>query len=101
MSMMMLAVADPDISTFALGWGKWFIRLSFLGATIALVAPFVVAAIEAIKKKKSGERAFSAITDASTFLEALKGVLEALSKLPAWIAIYLAGYALLWLAMKP
>jgi hypothetical protein len=40
--------------------------------------------------------------DAVKVLEALKAVLEALKGLPAWIAIFLAGLALLWMAgQKP
>jgi hypothetical protein len=43
----------------------------------------------------------TAIADADSwarFLEALAKLLETLTKLPAWVAIFLAGLALLWIA---
>lgn len=40
----------------------------------------------------------AAAVDPVELLEALKGLLEALKGLPAWIAIFLAGLALLWIA---
>jgi hypothetical protein len=35
---------------------------------------------------------------ASSFLESLKGVIEALANAPSWFAVFLSGCALIWLA---
>ena len=96
MSTMILVAANPDITGFALGWGKAFIRLSFAGALLSLA----VIAYDAFKPRKDDRRDRGA-DSTSAILTALAAVLEALGKLPAWVAIYLAGFALLWLSGQP
>jgi hypothetical protein len=42
----------------------------------------------------------TASVDPVRLLDALKGLLETLKGLPAWVAIFLAGLVLLWMAMQ-
>lgn len=97
MSMIDMVAADPavsaEVASFALFWGKWFIRLSFAGAVLSL-ALAGLAAFRDPKASFTGDKP-------SDILNALKGVLEALAKLPLWVAIFLAGGALLWMAGYP
>lgn len=68
--------------------------------TIALIKAKREAAEEAKRvaadKAERTEPALDA-ADPVELLEALQGVLEAIKGLPAWIALFLAGLALLWL----
>jgi hypothetical protein len=96
-----MAATDPAVSAelarFALDWGKAFVVLSFVAALVGLV----LAAIAAVKAPKDGANVVADSAAAAAFLAALKGVLEALVKLPGWVAIFLAGCALLWFAGHP
>jgi hypothetical protein len=74
---LILALLVALIETALLLWAKWEARKAPVVAEKALVA----AAIDPIG-----------------LINAVKALLEALKGLPAWIAIFLAGLALLWLA---
>ena len=96
-TLLVAGLASPQcITPFAAFWGKAFVLLAFVAAIAHIVISSIVAIIEA-KKARSGERQSVA---AEKFLDSLKGVLEALANLPAWVAIFLAGLALLWIAQE-
>jgi len=85
-----------NIADFAYDWGSWFIIVSLLVAV-------GLAVVEGIVRLRPPTGTAKAIGDADglpKLLEALKGVLEALAKLPVWVAMFLAGFALLWLALE-
>lgn len=88
--------ADYATLSFDLAW--WFL----VGALLAAAVETGVALWSKLVAARSAPRADpSRATDADSvakLLEALKGLLEALTKLPAWVAIFLAGLALLWMA---
>ena len=95
------ANACKDLLTFGYDWGRAFIIASFLFAVIGTAAGIFLALWKAWKGSGGSEK-LSADQEAwAKFLDALKGVLQALAALPAWIAIYLAGLALLWIAGHP
>lgn len=75
-------------SLFNLGW--LFIVVS-LGLAILTV---LVALWKEINMTRQGITKGSA----SSFLDSLKGVIEALANAPKWFAIFLAGCALIWLS---
>jgi len=90
--------ACKGLVTFGYNWGRAFIVASFLFAVVGTAAGIFVALWKAWKGSGGGAN-LAADPDAwAKFLDALKGVLQALAALPAWIAIYLAGLALLWIA---
>jgi hypothetical protein len=85
-----------ELVTFGFNWGRAFMVASFF---FAVVGTLLTLAITLIKAWKPDQPKLGADPDAwAKFLDSLKGVLEALAALPAWIAIYLAGLALLWIA---
>ena len=85
------------LGSFALDWSDWFLW----GALAVGAAEIVVTLHLLVWKAKHGDKdepkPFTGGA-AAAFLTALKGVLEALKGLPAWVAIFLAGLALLWMA---
>ena len=84
------------IAGFAYDWGRPFVIAAFFLAIAETIAVLVIRFIQARKKDSA-----TLIAEGDTkFLEALKGVLVALAGLPAWVTIYLAGLALLWIAMR-
>lgn len=96
---MMFAQAAPappkittecDIASIALAWGHWFIVLAFVAAVVLTVASAIAAFRPPSEKTK--------VVGDKDWLDSLKGVLEALAKLPNWVAVLLAGLALLWIA---
>ena len=100
MSIINLVVADPEVAEVARTWGKNFVILSF-GAVVIMVVLDAFAAVAAMRNSDGKTDQKLNVDEAPKILEALKGVLEALSKLPKWVAIFLAGYALLVLAVIP
>ena len=93
--------ACKDLVTFGLHWGGRFIIASFVFAVLGTLLSIIVGAVKAWKGPTDPAKPRSDDTGWTKFLDALKGVLEALAALPAWIAIYLAGIALLWIAGHP
>ena len=85
-----------NIAKFAYDWGSAFIIVSlFVAVGLAIVEGIVRL------RKPAGDAGIAADADGLTkTLDALKGVLEALAKLPVWVAMFLAGFALLWLALE-
>jgi len=84
-----------------LSFAHWFLLLALLLAIVEGVA-VAWAKIQAARQapaapRAGGPEAVSA-ADAASFLDALKGLLEALKGLPAWFAVFLAGAALYWLS---
>ena len=84
-----------QIAQSAFWWGRAFIGLSIIGAILQIIVAFVVGLRRNDDKPKP-----ESVTDPAALLNALKGVLEALASLPVWVAIYLAGLALFWVAME-
>ena len=78
---------------FAFKLGRWFVYLALAIAVVETLAAIALA----FMKPSTGPAARDAGA-AAKLLDALKGVLEALVKLPRWVAIFLAGLALLWIA---
>ena len=98
----MIASMPPEIVTrcasvadVALYWGKAFIILAFVAAIAFILADLIARLWPPESGKGSGP-----LPDKS-WLDALKGVLEALAGLPGWVAIFLAGFLLLWIARDP
>lgn len=99
-----LAQWCSDYSEFALGLAKWFLIISLVVAVVE-TAIALWAKFESARKSDAAARGVTASAGAdpaawAKLLEALKGVLETLKGLPAWIAIFLAGLALLWIAAR-
>jgi hypothetical protein len=82
------------VAGLALAWGERFIILAFFAALAFIVADFIV------KVRKPPSTKGSGVPDKS-WLDALKGVLDALANLPGWVTIFLAGFLLLWIARDP
>lgn len=86
-----------------LGLGTLFLVAALVAAwveTLALLKAKREAAEEAKRvaaEKAAGTKTALDAADPVELLEALQGVLEAIKGLPAWIALFLAGLALLWL----
>ena len=85
-----------NIADFAYDWGSWFIIISLFVA----VGLAIVEGIVRLRPDKGTTKMSAGADGLSKTLEALKGVLEALAKLPVWVAMFLAGFALLWLALE-
>jgi hypothetical protein len=92
---------------FAYGWTGFILACLFLLAALAGALVETWAIIKAkLKAAKDGPPAAVETLRAALvpggldpkLLEALKGLLEALKGLPAWISVFLAGLALLWVA---
>ena len=90
----------------AYGWVTLILGTIFLLGALAAALVETLALIRA--KRDAAEKAPEIVrssakadgVDPVELLEALKGVLEAIKGLPAWIAVFLAGLALLWLASE-
>ena len=91
------AVSLPFICTSNL---VFIAALAFVGlALLAAIAHVIVYSIVELRKSRaSGPKPAIGPSGFDKILESLKGVLEALAKLPHWVAIFLAGLALLWMA---
>lgn len=83
-----------SVAQVALTWGKYFIILAFFAA-LALIITEMIARL-----RQPASTRVDALPD-KDWLDALKGVLEAVANLPTWVAIFLAGLALLWLGREP
>jgi hypothetical protein len=88
---------------FALSLSKWFLALALLVAVIE-TALLLAAKLKALLEKPpaSDPTRAKTFTDAGIdpvkLIDAVKGLLETLKGLPAWVALFLAGLALLWVA---
>lgn len=70
-----------------------------------IVAALIIGAISAVKSLRNPASPSAVFTTASDqpiapIIEALKGLIEALGKAPAWFALFLAGLFLFWLASE-
>jgi hypothetical protein len=88
------AASLPSIcsSDFVFNGAKFFIAV----ALVAAIAHVIVYSIVELRPKQ--EPPPKSLVGFDKVLEGLKGVLEALANLPHWVAIFLAGLALLWMA---
>lgn len=93
------AAACVNYADFALALAKAFLILAFLVALLE-TGLALWGKLEAARKGPEVARNGIAAPDVDPvkFLEALKALLEILKGLPAWIALFLAGIALLWFA---
>ena len=78
-------------------WLAYDVGRVFLYLAIAFAVAETIAALW-IKARTPPSGETKTLTPINAILDALKGVLEALKDLPAWIAMFLAGVALLWMA---
>lgn len=77
----------------------YVLALAFLIASLVLAsASALLTLIQAMKTPAARSAAFAGEMPAAPFIDALKGLVEALTKAPAWFAIFLAGVLLLWMA---
>ena len=88
-------------ASLSFGFARWFL----FAALVALIAETLLAlwskfAAARATPQADPSRTATDLTAAAKLLEALKGLLESLTKLPAWVAIFLAGLALLWMAAQ-
>jgi hypothetical protein len=90
-----------DYAGFALFLAEAFLVLALVVAVvetgIALWAKFVATRPGPVADRMAANAALPPV-DPIKLIEALKALLETLKGLPAWIAIFLAGLALLWMA---
>ena len=83
-----------SVAQVALTWGRAFIILAFVAALALIVT-------ELIARLRQPTTTRVDVLPDKDWLAALKGVLEAVANLPIWVAIFLAGLTLLWLAREP
>ena len=84
-----------NLAEFAFRLGRLFVWLALLAA----ITHVIVYSIVELRKSRTKPAAQTiAPVGIDKILEALKGVLTALASLPHWVAIFLAGLALLWMA---
>lgn len=76
------------------------ITVAFLGVALVLgvVSSVLGIAKEWSKTEPSDRQLTRQIGDPTKFMDALKGLVEALAKAPAWFALFLGGALLLWMA---
>ena len=77
-----------------------FLWIALVAALIGTVAEIVLKIAPLFGKARDYPPAArtAAPVDPVKFLDALKGLIDALTKAPAWVAIFLAALALLWAA---
>lgn len=100
-----LAKWCSDYSELALDLARWFLIIALVVAVVETLIALWAKFESARNSDAAARRVTTAAANAdpaawAKLLEALKGVLETLKGLPAWIAIFLAGLALLWIAAK-
>jgi hypothetical protein len=101
-----VAVWSTDYANIALFMAQLFLGLAFAVAVVetglALWAKVLAARRGPVIVENATTETVVPAVDPVKLLEALKALLETLKGLPAWIAIFLAGLALLWIAgQKP
>ena len=83
-------------------WCDYYGAFLFVVGAVLIVAAGIAALLEisqALRTRRvAADITESTVADSVKALEAFKGVLEAIKGLPAWIPIFLAGLALVWLA---
>ncbi|HET9638677.1 MAG TPA: hypothetical protein VFP12_05685 [Allosphingosinicella sp.] len=100
------AAIPPEVAAWCANYAGFTLTLAKAFLVLALLVALVETALalwtklQAVRKAPAvAERSLAeSAVDPVKLLDALKGVLEALKGLPAWIAIFLAGLALLWIA---
>ena len=83
---------------FLIDLAKAFLWLSLIMAFLAALTDIVVKIAPLFPRGAYPPVRGPAATDPVKFIDALKALVEALTKAPAWIAMFLAGVALLWIA---
>ena len=93
------SAAAASLSSICSSGFVFFAAKAFIGlAFFAAIAYVIVYSIVEIRGAKTQTDDPAKLTAWDKVLDSLKGVLEALAKLPHWVAIFLAGLALLWMA---
>ena len=96
-----LAAACGDAAGLALTLAQGFLILALVVAVLETALALWAKYQAARKGPVVADNALEAIVpavDPIKLLDALKGLLDTLKALPAWIAIFLAGVLLLWVA---
>ncbi|HEV2746272.1 MAG TPA: hypothetical protein VGW34_03115 [Allosphingosinicella sp.] len=102
------AAVPPEILAWCWKYGDFALNLAQLFLYLALVMALIetglllAAKLRALLAKPapptSDSQTKSAPLDPVKLIEAVRALLETLKGLPAWVAIFLAGLALLWIA---
>jgi hypothetical protein len=95
---------------FGFELSEWFLWFALIGGGISVVATLiqqlsvirvrtraVTRAIESGQTRSLFPTAGPSLPAAPTILQSLGGLIDALAKAPVWFALFLAGFALLWL----
>lgn len=96
-------MTDIFIADYCLRWIDHFLSITswiiigagVLGAVMALVEIYVKWQLAKIAPAPPAEG--DEAGGGTPVLEALKGLVEAMAKAPSWIALFIAGIALLWI----
>lgn len=82
--------------------GKWFLWLSLAAAVFSQLVLWFATIREALAGKQGAtiNESVPASAGIDKILEAAKGLVEALTKAPTWLAMFLCGLALVWLSLS-
>lgn len=85
----------PD---FCLNWINWFFHIGNAVLMLSTLAGLIYAGVEIYAKTKAIGKLSTDKEAAGGFPEAAKALVEALSKAPVWLGLFIGGLLLLWVA---